>query len=94
MKAQGYVIREFGLQRHLYADDTQFYLSVSSDSKEVVETLNLGLEGVTSWMSTKKLKLNTDKTWMLLVACGLVLQIVVHQCWTRLHSIGWYLSTI
>lgn len=39
-----------------YVEDTLGYLPIPSDSKEVVGTLKLGLEAVTGWKRTNKLK--------------------------------------
>ena len=53
---------------HLYADDSQLYISFSSgDSAAALNGLQSCLASVQSWMSTNKLKLNPDKTEFLLV---------------------------
>lgn len=52
---------------HQYVDYTQLYLSVPSNPKEVVDSLNQCLEGLMDWMSTNKLKLNSIKMAVLLV---------------------------
>ena len=50
-----------------YADDTQLYFSFSSSSGEAVEVLNPCLAATMDWMRDNKLKLNPNKTEMLLV---------------------------
>ena len=56
------------IPHHLYADDSQLYVSFSSgDSTAVLNGLQSCLASVQSWMSTNKLKLNPDKTEFLLI---------------------------
>ena len=53
---------------HLYADDSQLYLSFSSgDSAAALNGLQSFSAPVQSWMSTNKLKLNPHKTEFLLI---------------------------
>ncbi|KAF7240922.1 Craniofacial development protein 2 [Varanus komodoensis] len=67
MKLLGEVIRRCGLRNHQYADDTQLYLSFSTNPGEAVAVLNRCLAEVREWMRANKLKLNPDKTEVLLV---------------------------
>ena len=56
------------IPHHLYADDSQLYVSFSSgDSVAALNGLQSCLASVQSWMSTNKLKLNPDKTEFLLI---------------------------
>ncbi|KAF7250944.1 RNA-directed DNA polymerase from mobile element jockey [Varanus komodoensis] len=67
MKPLGEVIRRCGLRNHQYADDTQLYLSFSTNPGEAVAVLNRCLAEVMGWMRANKLKLNPDKMEVLLV---------------------------
>ena len=57
------MISGHALPHHLYANDSQLYVSpASGDSAAALNGLQSCLASVQSWMSTDKLKLNTDKT--------------------------------
>ena len=56
------------MPHHLYADDTQLYISFSAgDSESALLRLQQCLESVQQWMLANKLKLNPDKTEFLLI---------------------------
>ena len=56
------VITNHNLSHHLYADDTQVYISLSqSNAQESVSTLSDCLTDILFWMESSKLKLNPDK---------------------------------
>ena len=62
------MICEHAIPHHLYADDSQLYVSFASgDSAAALNGLQSCLASVQSWMSTNKLKLNPDKTEFLLI---------------------------
>ena len=50
MKPLGEVIRRFGLQSQQYADDTQLYISFSTNPGVEVSILNLFLDLIMDWM--------------------------------------------
>ena len=62
------MISRHTVPRHLYADDSQLYVSFASgDSSAALDGLQSLLASVQSWMSKNKLKLNPDKTKVLLI---------------------------
>ena len=47
---------------HMYADDTQVYIELSqSDTHKSISSLSDCLTGISLWMKSSKLKLNSDK---------------------------------
>ena len=64
----GKVIKNHGIDFHMYADDTQLYIALSNDNDPTIsckEKLENCLIDIKKWMLTNKLKLNDDKTELL-----------------------------
>ena len=65
------IARNHSLSVHTYADDTQLYLSYNvnelSEKNLTRERIELCISDIKSWMSNNKLKLNDDKTELLIV---------------------------
>ena len=62
------VITNHNLSHHRYAGDTQVYISLSqSNAQESVSTLSDFLTDILSWMESGNLKLNPDKTDLIII---------------------------
>ena len=63
----GELITLHGVNYHFYADDTQLYLSVAPDDPHALDPLLSCLSSIKSWMSENFLKLNEEKTEVLII---------------------------
>ena len=63
----GDIIRRHDMNFHFYADDCQVYLSFDSGSSVTMQKIESCLEDIATWMSLNKLKLNSEKTELLVI---------------------------
>ena len=67
----GDLVRQHNVSYHMYADDTQLYLSFRSNDHESIEVAKSSIEHcvlvIKKWMASNFLKLNDDKTELLVV---------------------------
>ena len=63
----GNIIRNHNLNYHMYADDTQLYLSIEpANIHDLIFSLENCIKDVKNWMTANKLKLNDEKTEVIL----------------------------
>lgn len=71
-KPVGAICRKHGLSNHFYADDSQLYLAFKPVNKlsiqETIHRIEQCLDDIVMWMNTNMLKLNADKTELILFA--------------------------
>lgn len=69
-KPMGAIIKSHNLDYHFYADDTQIYVSFNplnvSATRSVIENIECCISDINLWMTSNKLKLNGDKTDVML----------------------------
>ena len=63
----GELITDHGVDFHFYADDTQLYISVAPGDSSALDSLLLCLSSIKCWMSKNFLRLNEDKTEVLII---------------------------
>jgi hypothetical protein len=64
----GAILRHHSVSYHIYADDTQLYISFEmKDPKAALSKLNTCISDIRTWMISNKLKINDSKTEFLVI---------------------------
>ena len=61
-----FLLNEFDVSFHCYADDTQIYFRVTDERNDMLKVRRLSTR-IQDWMNTRRLKLNTGKTEVILL---------------------------
>ena len=91
----GSILRHHGIDYHIYADDTQLYITFDlSDPTIALDKINLCISDLRTWMIKHKLKINDSKTeFMVLKRRGSPPQVGnenIHFC-ILLYTVLWRL---
>ena len=70
MSPLGDIIRRHYMKLHFYADDCQIYFSLDSVSSGTSTRIEACQQDIGTWISLNKLKLNSDKTELLVIGSG------------------------
>ena len=64
----GSILQHHGIDYHIYADDTQLYVSFDVANPSIaIDKINLCISDLRTWMIKKKLKINDSKTEFLVI---------------------------
>uniref|UniRef100_A0A3B1IUE7 Reverse transcriptase domain-containing protein n=1 Tax=Astyanax mexicanus TaxID=7994 RepID=A0A3B1IUE7_ASTMX len=75
----GHIIKKHGVSYHSYADDTQLYISVEQNDSRALDRLTSCLTNIINWMNRNFLKLNEEKTEILIIGNTAEKSIVLGQ---------------
>ena len=74
----GVILRHHNIGYHIYADDTQLYISFKcKDPLESLTKLNMCISDILVWMIKNKLKINDSKTEFIIFRSPLLKQKVI-----------------
>ena len=64
----GSILQHHGIDYHIYADNTQLYVSFDVSNPSIaIDKINLCISDLRTWMIKKKLKINDSKTEFLVI---------------------------
>ena len=71
----GSILRHHGIDYHIYADDTQLYITFDlSDPTIALDKINLCISDLRTWMIKHKLKINDSKTEFMVLTSSFLKQ--------------------
>ena len=71
----GSILRHHGIDYHIYADDTQLYITFDlSDPTIAIDKINLCISDLRTWMIKHKLKINDSKTEFMVLTSSFLKQ--------------------
>ena len=77
------IVKKFNLSYHFYADDSQLYLSfqptVLGDRDLAVSSIESCVDEISHWMMVNRLKLNKDKTELLVISAKHLPRPLLHE---------------
>ena len=63
----GDIIRRHGLKFHMYADDCQLYTPFNMSTNDAISSMQVAINDIRAWYAANMLKLNDDKTEMVVI---------------------------
>ena len=76
-------LNNLNISYHFFADDLQLYISF--DSVDNIQTILTALDGISDWMNSNHLKLNSDKTKFMLIGN----RTLINNYFANLNSVTW-----
>ena len=81
------IIKNHGFNYHVYADDTQLYKSTpASNVEKIIKELSTCVFSIQEWMTSNKLKMNNEKTEIMLIGTSAKLKSIEQFSTIKLNT--------